>query len=108
MYERFIIAILVISVILLALLYYGYDSPKRESNETEDDYNIRMNGHECTYYGSRNLLLIVLIFASGAYIHCLAKKQGIIKGGAIEMMGNDEPNLYKKEENIMSDMSDEE
>ncbi len=108
MYERFITAVLVISVILLALLYYGYNSPKRESNETEDDYNIRVNEYECIYYGSRNLLLIVLIFAGGAYIHCLAKKQGIIVGGAIEMMGADEPDLYIKEVDVVSDISDEE
>ena len=116
MYERFIVAVLVISVALLALLYFGYKTPVRERNESKDDYMERVKDHECTYYGSRNLLIIVLIFAGGAYVHCIVKKQGTIKmgytGGAIEDMEVDEPDLYKNEEveekNVVSDISDEE
>ncbi len=112
MYERFITAVLVISIILLILLYFGYKSPAKENNEDEDDYVKRLNDYECTYNASRNLLLVVLIFSGGAYVHCLAKKQGVIRGGAIESMESDEPDLYKseksekiEEESIVSDIS---
>lgn len=114
MYEKFIIAVLIISICLLVLLYYGYKTPAREINESEDDYMERLNEHECSYYGSRNLLLIILIFAGGAYVHRLTQKQRMVRGGGggvIENMEASEPNLYKSEqikESIVSDVSDDE
>ncbi len=86
---------IVLIIVLIVSLIYGHESPKQESNETEEDYQKRLNNYNCTYGGNRNMLLAGLTLSVGVYWYRMLKDKGLKTGGATADMGSDEPNLYK-------------
>lgn len=90
--------ITVLILILLIILVIKYENPKQEMNESDEDYQKRLNNYRCNYKGNRNALLAGLILSIGIYWFRMLKPTTIT--GASEKMDDDEPNLYKYKESV--------
>jgi hypothetical protein len=94
MYDKLVYAVLIVSIIFLVLVYVNYKLPSKEVNETDAEYQTRLNDYNCVYYGNRNMLLAVIIISSSLYAHkSLGKAR--VSGGSVVHMSSVEPNLYK-------------
>ena len=89
--------IIVFVIIALWVVMNGYKIPTQESNESDEDYQKRIKDYNCTYEGNRNLLLVGLVIAIGAYLYKnnanAALHEGVW-GGYIESMEDDEHKYY--------------
>ena len=94
-----------VTVLLLALFYYSYNEPTQVDDESDGDYYQRLDDYKCRYSSQRNFLLVVLSISTVACIYKLATKDNVMIGGSdnIEVMGEDEEDLYKGGEHQFND-----
>jgi len=99
LFVKLLSGLICLIMVLLILLYFNWEDPVQEDDESNEEFEKREHDAMCSYEGQRNILLVGLGVSMITCMYKMCKGQDDIIGGLIETMGSDEKNLYMSSKN---------